>query len=168
MEIIVGNLCSLLAMGTDVVSSSRKTAKGVLLVQCVSQLIYAIGGIILKGYSATVQNLVSILRNIAAIKEEHSKIVEWGLIGLGVVLGIIFNNRGMVGLLPVLANLEYSFAVFRFQNNEVALKIAFLVCNAMFAVFNIVILNFVGACANAVVFTMTVVFLLKNAKTKNN
>ena len=43
MDIIIGNICSLLAMGTDSLSSTRKTTRDVLLVQCLSQLIYGIG-----------------------------------------------------------------------------------------------------------------------------
>jgi len=47
MDIIIGNICSLLAMGTDSLSSTRKNARDVLLVQCLSQLIYGIGSVIL-------------------------------------------------------------------------------------------------------------------------
>ena len=46
MDIIIGNICSLLAMATDSISSTRKTARGVLLVQCLSQIIYCAGAII--------------------------------------------------------------------------------------------------------------------------
>ena len=163
-ELIIGNLCSLLAMVTDSVSSSRKTAKGVLFVQCISQAIYGAGAIALKGYSAAVQNGVSIFRNIFAIKGGNNKAIEWVLIGLGVVLGLWFNNRGFFGLLPIIANLEYTIAVFRFKDNEKALKIAFMICTMLFAVFNAVILNLVGVAANLVVIVSTIVFLIKDKK----
>ena len=92
ISLIAGNLCSLLGMVTDSVSASRKTAKGVLLVQSLSQLIYCIGTIFLKGYSGAVQNAVSIIRNLFAINQTNNKFVEWSLVILGVVLGIWFNN----------------------------------------------------------------------------
>ena len=41
--------------------------------------------------------------------------IIWTRIVLGVVTGIVFNNRGIPGWLPVVANLEYSLAVFRFK-----------------------------------------------------
>ena len=162
--LIVGNLCSLLAMITDSISSSRKTARGVLLIQCLSQLIYGIGAIALKGYSAAVQNGVSIARNYFAIKEEKSKWIEWVLIALGVALGLWFNNLGFFGWLPILANLEYSIAVFNFKDDERALKIAFMICTILFAVFNIVILNIVGIISNMVVIAATVLFLVREKK----
>ena len=162
--LIIGNICSLLAMITDSVSSSRKTAKGVLLVQCLSQTIYCAGAIALKGYSAAVQNVVSMFRNIFAIRGGKSKAIEWILIAMGVLLGVVFNNRGFYGLLPVLANLEYTIAVFKYKDDEKALKIAFMICTILFMIFNAVILNFVGLIANVIVIVSTVIFLLKDKK----
>lgn len=165
IRLITGNICSLLAMVTDSVSSSRKTAKSVLLFQNLSQLIYGVGTVALKGYSGAVQNGVSILRNFLAIKNVNSKATEWGLVVLGVVLGLCFNNLGLVGLLPVIANLEYTLAVFRFQNNERALKTAFLISSALFILFNAGIYNFVGVITNSVVLVTTAAFLIKSART---
>ena len=164
INLIIGNVCSLLAMVTDSVSSTRKTAKGVLLVQSLSQLIYFIGTVVLKGYSGAVQNAVSILRNFVAIRDIRSKYVEWALVGLGVVLGLAFNNLGFMGLLPVIANLQYTIAVFRFQDNQRALKISFAIAVGMFAVFNIAIFNVVGVVSNSVVFVTTLAVLLKSGK----
>lgn len=164
IHLIIGNVCSLLAMVTDSISSTRKTAKGVLLVQSLSQLIYFIGTVVLKGYSGAVQNAVSILRNFVAIRDIRSKYVEWALVGLGVVLGLAFNNLGFMGLLPVIANFQYTIAVFRFQDNQRALKISFAIAVGMFAVFNIAIFNVVGVVSNSVVFVTTLAVLLKSGK----
>ena len=161
ISVILGNVCSLLAMVTDSVSATRKTAKGVLLMQSLSQLIYCTGTILLKGYSGAVQNLVSILRNFVAIRKINSAMVEWFLVLLGVVLGILFNNLGLMGYLPVVANLQYTLAVFKFKDNERALKISFAICVGMFIIFNFAILNFVGVVSNFVVLVTTLVMLYK-------
>ena len=161
ISVILGNACSLLAMVTDSISSTRKTAKGVLLVQSLSQLIYCVGAVLLKGYSGAVQNVVSILRNFVAIRKINSAFVEWSLVILGVGLGIGFNNLGLIGFLPVVANLQYTLAVFKFKDNERALKISFAVCIGMFAAFNLAIYNFVGVASNLVVLGTTLVILFK-------
>ena len=160
-DLIIGNLCSFLAMIVDSVSSTRKRAKDVLLFQALSQFIYLICSVILKGYSAAVQNAVSVLRNLAAVKKDLSKTIEWTLVILGVGFGLWFNNRGVFGLLPVIANLEYSLAVFRFKDNERALKIAFAICIVLYAIFNLIILNFVGAVSNLIVLIVTIKYLVK-------
>ena len=158
---IIGNLCSLLAMGTDAISSTRKTPKAMLWMQTLSQVIYFIGTVVLGGYSGAVQNAVSILRNLVAIRKISNQVLEWTLVGLGVVFGLVFNNLGLAGLLPVIANLQYTLAVFKFKDNERALKISFAVCIGMFAAFNLAIYNFVGVASNLVVLGTTLVMLFK-------
>ena len=160
-EIIVGNVCSLGAMVTDSVSSTRKKRSEILGIQILSQVFYAAGSIILKGYSSTAQNVVAVLRNLAAIKNVRYKTVEWTLILLGVVLGVIWNNRGLLGWLPIVANLEYSIAMFRFKDNERGLKWSFLINMLMYCVFSVVIMNYVGAAANLVVAITTAIALFK-------
>ena len=166
INILIGNVCSLLAMVTDAVSSTRKTTKGVLLVQSLSQLIYLTGTIVLKGYSGAVQNAVSILRNFVAIRKIESKVLEWSLVILGVILGIAFNNLGLFGYLPVVANLQYTLAIFRFKDNDYALKISFLISITLFALFNLAIFNFVGLCTNLAVAATTAVSLFKQRKNR--
>ena len=161
INILIGNICSLLGMFADSLSSTRKTTKGVLLTQSLGQLIYGIGTVVLKGYSGVVQNVVSIIRNFVAIKQVNNKFIEWSLVVAGVVFGIYFNNLGLIGYLPVISNLQYTLAVFKFKDNERALKISFAVCVAMFAVFNLAIMNFVGVCSNLVVLVTTLVILFK-------
>ena len=166
IDIILGNACSLLAMLADSYSSTRKTTKGVLWVQNVSQVLYGASTIFLKGYSASVQNAVSLLRNLVAIKKINSKILEWFLVILGVVLGIVFNNLGWIGYLPILANLQYTLAIFKYKDNERAIKISFAICVVLFIIFNFLIQNYVGFCSNIVILitTLVAVFRKKNVE----
>lgn len=166
INIIIGNLCPLLAMGTNAISSTRKTAKGMLLFQSLSQVIYFGCALILRGYSAAVQNVVSIIRNMVAIKNIKSKVIEWVLIVLGVILGIVFNNRGIIGLIPVLGNLQYTLAIFYLKDNQKLFKLSFLLSLIGFVIFNLAIFNFVGAIADAVVSVTTIIALIKGNKKK--
>lgn len=163
-EIIIGNACSLCACVTDSVSGAQKKRSRMLGIQIISQLFYAACTIVLKGYSSTVQNGVAILRNIVAIKNVKSKALEWGLVVLGVALGVIFNNRGLLGYLPIVANLEYSVAMFQFKHSEKGLKLAFIVNMLMYAVFSFFIMNYVGTAANLIVAATTAVSLIKRKK----
>ena len=162
-EIIAGNICSLGAMVADSISSTRKKHKQILAVQIVSQFFYAAGSIILKGYSSTAQNVVTVLRNLAAIRNVKSRVIEWILILLGVVLGAGFNNRGILGWLPIVANFGYSIAVFRFKDNERWLKISFMINMLMYSAFSAVIQNYVGVAANTFVAVTTAVSLIKES-----
>ena len=164
--IILGNLFSLCAMITDSVSGTRKKHSEIMAVQIVSQLFYGASSFVLKGYSSTVQNVVAIFRNFAAMKNIKSRALEWVLIMAGVVLGVIFNNRGLLGWLPIVANFEYSVAVFRLKDNERALKLAFIVNMVMYAVFSAVIMNYVGVLSCTVIAVTTAASLIKTAGEK--
>ena len=161
---ILGNLCTLVAMGFNAYSSTRKTPKGVLWMQNVSQTAYGISTLVLGGYSASAQNVVSILRNLAAIRNVKSKILEWTLVVLGVVLGLACNNLGWVGLLPVAANLQYTLAIFKFKDDERKIKMFFMINSVAFVIFNFVISNYVGVAADTFVFVTTAIMLWKTRK----
>ena len=162
--VIIGNLFSLCAMVSDSVSGTRKKHSEIMAVQIVSQFFYAASSIALKGYSSTAQNVVAVFRNLAAMKNVKSKVLEWALILAGVALGIAFNNRGLLGWLPIIANLEYSISVFRLKDNERALKLAFIVNMIMYAVFSMVIMNYVGAVSCTVIAVTTALSLLRMNK----
>jgi hypothetical protein len=162
--LIIGNLCTLFAMAFNSLSATRKTPRGILLTQNMSQVVYGISAIVLGGYSAAVQNVVSILRNFTAIRSKQNKFVEWLLVALGVVLGIAFNNRGWIGLLPVIGNLEYTLAIFRHKEDERKIKLAFLISLAAFAVFNATIRNYVGVVSDTIAVITTGIMLIKSKK----
>ena len=99
-NIILGNILALCAMITDSISTTRKKNTEILGIQIISQFFYGSTSIVLKGYSATVQNVV---------------------------------------------------AVFRLKERPRALKVSFGINSVLFCIFNIVIMNYVGTIANAVV-----------------
>ena len=159
--VLIGNLFSLCVMVSDSVSGTRKKHSQIMAVQIISQFFYAASSIALKGYSSTAQNAVAVFRNLAAMKNVKSKALEWALILAGVALGVAFNNRGLLGWLPIVTNLEYSIAVFRLKDNERALKLAFIVNMGMYAVFSVVILNVVGAVSCTVIAVTTALSLIR-------
>ena len=133
-----------------------------LWVQSLGQLFYGISTFVLGGYSGAVQNAVSILRNLVAIKNRTTPLAEWILLGLGVVLGLVFNNLGFMGLLPITANFQYTLVIFRYKNNEQILKLSFLILVILYIIFDVVIYNFVGVVLNLVIAVTTASVLLKN------
>ena len=160
-EIIIGNIGSLLGMALDSYSSTKKTKKEILLIQNLSLFVYGTSSIFLKGYSASVQNYVGILRNTVATKDNSPKWLQWFLVALGVILGLIFNNLAFVGLLPIIANLEYSIAVFMIKDNEKLLKICFMINVLLFTIFCFYINNYVGIVTNSIVVISCLINILK-------
>lgn len=167
MHLIIGNGFSLLAMLSDSFSSGRRTVKGVLWVQSLSQVFYGLATLFLGGYSASVQNVVSILRNLFAIRGYNPKWLQWLLVILGVIFGLYCNTLGFIGLLPIAANVIYTVAVFRCADNERALKWAFLVNVVLFGIFNAFIWNVVGLISNGVILVSLILFLARKKEAAN-
>ena len=168
LSVFLGNFFSILATIADVWGSSRKSTRQLLWGQTVGQVFLAMSTFALRGYSALVQNIVSIIRNLTALTNKSSKILEYTLVVLGVVLGIVFNNMGLVGWFPILANLEYSVAIFRFKDSEILLKTALCICIILYTVFNLAISNYAGVVTNMAVLATTLISMFKGrqAKTK--
>ena len=160
-DIIIGNIGSLLGMGLDSYSSTKKTKKEILLIQNLSLFVYGTSSVFLKGYSASVQNYVGIIRNTVATKEDSPIWLQWFLVGLGVVLGIVFNNLGFIGLLPIIANLEYSIAIFLIKDNEKLIKICFMINVFLFSIFCLFINNYVGIITNSIVIISCIINIRK-------
>ena len=152
----------------DSYSSSKKTKKDILFYQSISQFIWGMSSIFLKGYSASVQNFMTIVRTFFALKEEPPKWIQWGIILASVVLGIVFNNRGFMGWLPIIANLEYSICVFTIKDNEKLLKISFLISVILFVIFNIYIVSIVGTIANFFIIGSYVISIVKHDQPQEN
>lgn len=164
IEIVLANILFLLTVIPDTVSASRKNPKAILGWQTVSQVFYGLGAMLLSAPSAAVQNLVNIFRNLFAISDRQTRAVQWVLTVLGVVLGALFNNRGLWGWLPILASLLYSLTVIFFNHDQRKLKIAFAITLFVYAIFNIPLLNVVGVISNSVVFISTVAFLIRDKR----
>lgn len=171
MDLIISNVSSLVATLVDMFSSSRKKARDLLLVQCISQFFYGLSVIVLKGYSGAVQNAICIIRNIAAACKVKSKWLEWVLVVLAVALGLfmVFINKNdtaiWISLLPILANLEYTLAIFHFKDREVPIKAAFFFHVGLYLVYDIMLRIYVGAIANLVLMITTSIFVIKSLRT---
>ena len=69
-----------------------------------------------------------------------------------------------MGLIPIVANLEYSIVMFACPKNVNAIKLALIINCSLFAVFNFYVLNFVSAIASIIISVTTAISLYKSKK----
>lgn len=166
VNIILGNIASLLSCLLDSFSATKKNKKDMLKIQCFSVLIYMIANTLLQAYSAVVQNICALVRNVLAANGIKNNIIEYIIVLAALFFGIYFNNLGLIGLLPVFGNVEYSICMFVLKDNVRGLKISFLICNICFIVLNLYIKNYVGFVFTAITASTTVINLIKNKQNK--
>jgi len=160
-NVIIGNISSIIAILCDSFSGTRKTKKSVLVFQSLGLAFFCLSATILKGYSAAVQNATGIVRNLFAAFDKKNKYLEYAFIIIPVVLGLALNNRGWIGWLPVIANLQYGVIMFYAHDNVKLIKLSFVVFNILFVGFNAYIMNYVAAVGNIVILATTLISVIK-------
>lgn len=161
INIILGNITSLISNLLDAFSATRSNKKDMLKIQCLSVIVYIITNTLLKAYSTVVQNICGLIRNILAVKDVDNKIIQYIIIASALVFGVYFNNLGLIGLLPVFGNVEYSICLFVLKDNVRGLKLSFLISNVCFVILNLYVSNFVGVVFTSIIVVTTFIELIK-------
>lgn len=104
--IIIANILSLISVGLNCISSFFKTKKRILFLQTLECIIGGISQILCRSFSASIQLFLGAIRTYIAINENTKKIVYWIFSLVSLILGLIFNNRGLIGLLPIFATIQ--------------------------------------------------------------
>ena len=125
LGIIFSFLYSVLSIYSTFCEDKRQMAKA----QTIDQVFNAFSHLFLYSYSATVVNIVNIFRNYMTYKGKLNKSITIVLIFLYVILGIIFNSRGWIGIIPIIASSSY--AVFCLKGKNVQAMRYGLIFNQM-------------------------------------
>lgn len=166
--IVLGNICTLAAQGFTVLNGTRKKKRDMILCDMAAAALFTLSNLVLKGYTGVVQNAVGFLRNITAIFLPKDKYIGWFLVACGVVLGIYFNNKGFVGLLPVVSGVWYSICVINKKASAKMLKMAFIFNSFCFSAYSFALYNVVGGVANAAIGIITIYNYIKNKNQLDN
>ena len=119
-------------------STFGKKKENMLKWQVANTFFLILSNLFLKGYSGMATNLVCLIRNIIGAKgrlNKHNTVILTILIVVG---GILVNNRGWFGLLPVIASVEYSACMYLCKNAQ-QLRLALAVNVALWAVYDLII-----------------------------
>lgn len=166
--VVIGNIVAAAGSLCLFSSTAAKDKNGILKRQAAGSFFLLASSIILKGYSGAIQDAVGLIRNIVILAGKNSKIVSILLIAAGVIPGIVFNNNGLWGILPVFANLEFACVTLYPKSNETAMKASIAVSTLCWAVYCFIIHNYVSTCVNIVTASSAIIFVAKALLKKKN
>ena len=106
--IVLANIIALVASTMMVISGLIKNKKRVLYIQTIQIGLTVISNLILGGITGALINFISFFRNIIYYKNKLTFINKLSLIGVSTLLTVIFNNHGIIGLLPLLSITAYT------------------------------------------------------------
>ena len=102
--VLIGNIIGLLGSIAMVISTIIKEKKKILISQSIQLTFLTISNLILNSLTGALVNIVSIIRNILTYKNKLNKFYL-SIIILLTISTLFMNNRGLIGLIPVIATL---------------------------------------------------------------
>lgn len=143
MFLIIGNIIALVASLLMVYSGILKEKKKILCVQTVQIGLSVISNIILGGITGAIINAISIIRNIIYYKEKLGTSEKIIITVLAVSLSLMFNNLGIIGVLPIVSTVTYVWLMNIKDVKKFKLLIAFTML--MWLIYDIVIKSYTSA-----------------------
>lgn len=154
--IIIGNMISFVAACFTISSSYAKTNYQTYIQQSIQCFLLAIASIFFHSYSGLATLLLCSIRNyIVAIDKFNKTLCILFLISLGLI-GILVNNLGVVGLIPVFATLIYTIGSL-ILNDEILVKLHVILNLFLWAVYDFFILDIMSICVDT--FSIIVAFV---------
>lgn len=116
--LILGNIFSLLSAVCIAVSVIKKNKNDLILWQVFDIIFCILSNIALYTYAALTTNSIALIRNILAYKSKLTKQLTGILLMLCIVVGLWANNRGIIGLFPIIASASYTVLMFTTKDEQ--------------------------------------------------
>ena len=141
--LILGNIIAFIAASLSIIIGIIKSKKKILFTQTIQYITYVIADFILGGITGAITNLISIVRNILCYKGKLNKIMIILIILVSIILTLMFNNLGFIGLLPLFNNIIYT--IFINVKDELKFKILILIQMILWLIYDITIKAYTSA-----------------------
>lgn len=116
--LIIGNIFSLLSAICIAISVIKKSKADLIWWQILDVVFCILSNIALYTYAALTTNSIALIRNILAYKNKLTKNITWILLILCIVVGLWANNRGIIGLFPIIASASYTIFMYTTKNEQ--------------------------------------------------
>lgn len=142
-QLVCGNIVALIASILMVCSGSVKDRKKIIYIQTLQILAFTISTLILGGYTGAIINIISLVRNVLCYKDKLTNKMKILLIIPSIVLSLLFNNLGFLGLLPVISSVTYT--CFMSTKNTIKLKSVIIFTMILWLIYDILIRSYTSA-----------------------
>jgi len=161
--LILGNIFSFLASLCTAVSVVKKNKTDFMYWQVGNTIFAILTNIVLFSYSGVTTNAVSLVRNVLAYKNKLSFVITLIICAISLFLGITFNNRGLIGILPVFSSAGYTLCIY-LTKNEQQLRYALIIDLFLWATYYLYIRGYPSAITYMVLNIWTAIQIFKNHK----
>ncbi|MEA4971730.1 hypothetical protein SDC9_92752 [bioreactor metagenome] len=111
-NLIIGNILSFIAAVFLGISCYAKDRKKIFTYQLVNCATYTVASYFFGTYAAITTLIFCCIRSILIMKDRYTSTAAYILVIAVIAFGIMANNRGIVGLLPVIASVVYNLCCY--------------------------------------------------------
>ncbi len=166
MNILLGNIISFFSALCMIFSCCSKDIKKVFIYQFGECFLLAVASCFFGTYSAVITLLLCALRNILIAYKKFTKPLMIIFLILVSISGLLVNNRGIIGLLPVIATIEYTLCCYLITDLK-GTKISILINLLIWIIYSFIVLDFSTAISDSVIAIIDIFAIIKllNKKT---
>lgn len=156
-NILIGNIVSFAAAAFLAVSCVVKDRKQVFILQFMNCAVLALASYFFGSYAAISTLALCCVRNVFITKDKFTRPVMTVIVILVIICGVLTNNRGIIGLMPVLATVECCY----FITNIRKTKISILLNESIWLVYSFIVQDYATALTDVAVIIVDIVAILK-------
>lgn len=161
--LIIGNILSFGAAMFTAASCCVKDRRKVFLFQFMECAVLAAASFFFGAYAGITALVLSGARNLLIAANRFDRRLMWVFLALIAAAGLLTNNRGLVGLMPVAATLEYTVCC-HYVTGVKATRVSILVNALIWMVYSALILDISTAISNLIVSLVDIAAILKLAR----
>lgn len=158
--IILGEIFSLLAALTLAYSTFSNKKNKMIWWQAINAIFYGISNLFLGGYSAVVTNVLTLSRNILVVKNKLDKKFTIIICILMTIVGVYFNNRAWLGLLPIIASVQYTICVYVLKSAQ-RMRIALIINLLQWMIFDFLVKAYPMFALDIIIIIVTLINFLR-------
>ena len=164
MRLVIGNVIALIASLLFVYSGILKKKDKILIAQSIQKALSTISNIVLRGYSGAITHAISLVRNILCYYDKLNIFVKIIITILTIVLTFIFNNLGIIGLLPLISSLLYLW--FMDTKDIVKFKYLMIITIVLWGIYDLTIKSYTSFAFNIFSLVTTIISIVQIKKKK--
>ena len=159
-NIIIGNVISFIAGIFIILSMWVNDEKQAYKYQFLNAFILMISSVFFLSWTGVTTMAIAVSRNAMVYKDKLT--MNWTIffIVISVVMGLLVNTMGFVGLLPIIAIIQITLCNYYLKTIK-PIKIGFIVNSAIYIVYFLAILDFASATIESITALIGVVALVR-------
>lgn len=163
MELLIGNILSFFAACFTAASSWSSDRKRIYLYQAAQCLILIAASAFFSSVSGMTTFALCVVRNLLLAYDRFTGRLCAAFLSALIFLGVISNNRGALGLIPVIATAVYTLAGLYTKSTE-AIKLNMIVNLILWVVYDLFIFDMVSAVVDLISASLAAVSALKDRR----